>query len=221
MGKRFLLLASLFLMPAIRAIAQRVFSEGLIVYDVKVEEPLNIHARESEQFEGAKMELMVKNKIVRTDLMVAGNDRVTISNTQDSTAVALLNRGLDKYLIRISRKQVQAEFASYRNIDFQDGHSSRQIAGYACRKVVGKTRDDDPITVYYAPDLVPADPAFFPEFTGIRGVPLQFEKKIGGLRIIMTASSVDLSPLPASDFDIPTSGYREITQQEIDQMTGG
>ncbi|HUX83892.1 MAG TPA: hypothetical protein VMV20_01575 [Chitinophagaceae bacterium] len=221
MGKRIIFLGLLFLGPAIHAIGQRVFSEGLIIYDVKVEEPLNIHARESEQFEGAKMEVMVKNKIVRTDLLVAGIDRVVIANTKDTTAVALLNRGLDKYLIRISRKQVEAEFAPYRNIDFQESHSNRQIAGYACRKAVGKTRDGASLTVYYAPDLVPADPAFFPQFTGIRGVPLQFEKKVGGLRMIMTASSVNLSPLPASDFDIPTTGYKEITQQEIEQMTGG
>jgi GLPGLI family protein len=221
MVKKGLLLCFCLVAAFLQGRTQRIFSEGLIIYDVKVEEPLNLHARESEQFEGSKMEIMVKNKTVRTDLLVAGNDREVISNTLDTTAVALLNRGLDKYLIRLSRKQVVAEFATYQNLNFQDGHATRKIAGFNCRKAVGKSSDGDPVTVFYTTELVPGNPAYFPEFPGLKGVPLEFEKKVGGLRMTMTANSVDLSPIPASDFDIPTNGYKEITEQEIEQMTGG
>lgn len=199
--------------------AQRIFSQGLILYDVKVEEPVNAHSKQDDPFSGSKMELMVTDKMTRMDLLLGTGDRVVYSNIADTTAVALINRGPDKYLIRMSKSEVEKELENYKDMDFQDAHASRQIAGFNCHKAVGKTRDGNTITVYYATDLVPESPAYFPDFPRLKGVPLQFETKSGGLKMTMTATQVDLSPLPVSQFDIPTSGYKEITQTEIQDMT--
>ncbi|HVB02121.1 MAG TPA: hypothetical protein VNE41_00240 [Chitinophagaceae bacterium] len=201
--------------------AQRIFSEGMILYDVRVDEPLNLRNQGTVQFSGSKMELMVNSKMSRTDLIVGAIDRVVIRNAADTTAVAMIDRGPEKYLMRLTPAMVKNELAVYAGMKFQDGHTQRKIAGYNCLKAVGKTRAGNTVTVFYTPDLVPGNPDYFPEFVGLKGVPLEFRTRIGGLKMIMTASQVNLTPQPASEFDIPTSGYKIISEEELQDMTNG
>ena len=46
------------------------------------------------------------------------------------------------------------------------------------------------------------------------GCRLEYELQKGNLHIKYTLASVNLNPVPASKFDIPTSGYREMTYEE-------
>ena len=50
--------------------------------------------------------------------------------------------------------------------------------------------------------------------TEIEHVRLEYELKQGNLNIRYVVSQVSLNPVPVSKFDIPKSGYREMTYEE-------
>ncbi|HVU83950.1 MAG TPA: hypothetical protein VHC50_03870, partial [Puia sp.] len=70
------------------------------------------------------------------------------------------------------------------------------------------------ITVYYTQDIVPENKAYDPVFVNLDGLPLEYEFSKGDLHIKYVLASINLNPVPASKFDIPTSGYREMTYEE-------
>jgi hypothetical protein len=53
------------------------------------------------------------------------------------------------------------------------------------------------------------------------GLPLEYELIQGSLKIKYTVSKISLNPVPASRFDIPKSGYREMTYDESRKLGGG
>jgi hypothetical protein len=48
----------------------------------------------------------------------------------------------------------------------------------------------------------------------LEGLPLEYELINGNFKIHYTASKINLNPVPASKFDMPKSGYREMTYEE-------
>jgi hypothetical protein len=68
--------------------------------------------------------------------------------------------------------------------------------------------------VYYTPDLIPENRNYDYQFRSLNGLPLEYELNMGKMTIKYTVSKVNLNPVPASKFDIPKSGYREMTYDE-------
>jgi hypothetical protein len=52
----------------------------------------------------------------------------------------------------------------------------------------------------------------------LNGLPLEYELVQGKLTIKYTVSKINMNPVPASKFDIPKSGYREMTYEESKKM---
>ncbi|MGH2643686.1 MAG: hypothetical protein ACRDE2_07055, partial [Chitinophagaceae bacterium] len=74
-------------------------------------------------------------------------------------------------------------------------------------------------TVYYAPDLIPGNATYSERFEGLKGLPLYFETTTPqGIKMAMTATSINIAQQPSSKFDIPTSGYREISYAELENL---
>jgi hypothetical protein len=51
-------------------------------------------------------------------------------------------------------------------------------------------------------------------FKNLNGLPLEYELTQRKLVIRYTVSRINMNPVQASKFDIPTSGYREMTYDE-------
>ena len=65
------------------------------------------------------------------------------------------------------------------------------------------------IYLYVTTEIMPSVREFEYQFKDISGLILEYESiESGGLKINCTAVKIDLSPVQASIFNIPTSGYR-------------
>lgn len=201
--------------------AQRVFSEGKITYDINVDVP-PAQQQMAGAFKGSTMVLTIRNYMTRSDMHTGMMNNSTIVNTKENTAVSLLENGGNKYLIRMSKEDLDKQREKYEGVSFVPREGSKQIAGYNCKHAEGKLKDGSTFTVYYTPDLAPENTNYNKQFTGLKGLPLQYEMTMrNGLKMTLTANNVDLSPVPASLFDIPSSGYRELTMEEVRQMFSG
>lgn len=79
--------------------------------------------------------------------------------------------------------------------------------------------DGQTFDVYYSTDLVPENKQFNRRFVNLKGIPLQFEiLNKNGTKTTMVATKVDLFAVPASYFDTPKSGYKEISREEMSKI---
>lgn len=212
----------IFMIPLLlagRAFSQQPFSDGEITYAVKVDLPPGTSAETAATFAGSRLVWTFKNYLFRYEMQVGRTTYMNIRNQRDRSAVTLIDQGPDKYLIRMSAADLARESARYGDITYTDTDSSRQIAGYLCKKAMGRSASGRPFTVWYAPALLPEFRDYSARFKNLKGIPLEFEMTNSHqVRMVMTATSVNIAPQPMAKFHVPTGGYREITYRELEKL---
>lgn len=197
--------------------AQRKLSELTLVYDAKVitgsSEP-----KMADAFDGATTTISLKGNLSRSEMVSALFSSTTIHDAKTGTAVVLREVSGQKLLIRMSNKDWQEKNGRYEGITFTNTSETKEIAGYKCVKAVAKMNDGSSFVVYYTPDIVPENKEYDYHFKNLNGLPLEYELTQRNLTIRYTVSKINLNPVPASKFDIPTSGYREMTFEESKKM---
>jgi GLPGLI family protein len=139
---------------------------------------------------------------------------VTIFDSKTGTGVLLKEVNGQKLLIRMNEENWNQKNHRFLNLNFTKTNEKKTIAGYACIGATASTPDGFEITVLYTRDLIPENKNYDPAFKNLDGLPLEYEMKKGTLHIKYSLSSINLNPVPASKFDIPSSGYREMTYDE-------
>ncbi len=143
---------------------------------------------------------------------------VTIYDSKKGSGVILKEVNGQKLLIRMNEENWNQKNKRFLNLNYAKTNESKTIAGYACVGAAASTPDGFEITVFYTRDLVPENKSYDPAFKNLDGLPLEYELKKGSLNIKYTLASINLNPVPASKFDIPTGGYRELTYEESLKM---
>lgn len=156
----------------------------------------------------------LKGNFSRSDISSNLFNSTTIYDAQAGSGVILKEINGQKLLIRMNEDNWKEKNARYSAIRYSDVPETRMIAGYSCTKATATTKDGYSITVIYTKDLVPQNKAYDPPFENLPGLPLEYSFSKGTLRITYVLASINLNPVPASKFDIPTSGYRELTYEE-------
>ncbi|MHB1921648.1 MAG: DUF4412 domain-containing protein [Chitinophagaceae bacterium] len=192
---------------------QKSVSDAKVTYTVKVNMPANSNMHMPNLSNG-NMVMYIKGKDVRED-MDFGMVHNTMLMLGDGSMVSLMDMAGNKYLIRRTKAQIDAESSKYKGITFTNLNQSKVIAGYSCKEVEGEMTDGKTFTVYYTPDIQPENTQYNLQLAGLKGLALQFEMIMNHMKMTLTASKVDLSPLPTSLFDVPTSGYKEMTMPEM------
>lgn len=219
MKRIILLILSVPLLTCLSASAQQRFSDGEITYSVKVELPAGASPAAASAFQNSRLIFTFKNYLFRSDMFLGKTTYTTIHNSRDNSAVSLIDAGSEKYLIRMNADDWAKETARYRGITFSDASGSMEIAGYKCRQATGKLKDGSNFTVYYTPQLVPENTTYSERFEGLKGLPLYFEATTPkGIKMTMTATNVNIAQQPSSKFDTPSSGYREISYSELQNL---
>jgi GLPGLI family protein len=202
-----------FILSAINLMAQKVLSEGLIQYDVSVQTGSS-HAKMADAFDGALGMVYVKGSQSRTELKSAIGNSVTIYDSKAGTGVVIREFGSQKLLIRMNAKNWADKNKKYEGITFTNTGETKKIAGYNCVKADARLADGTTFTVFYTTELVMENKSYEAQFKNIPGVPLEYESIVGSLRVKYSASKVSFDPVPIQRFEIPTSGYREMTYDE-------
>jgi GLPGLI family protein len=212
------LISFAFFMCAITTVfAQKKISELTLVYDAKVITG-NAEPKMADAFDGATTTIYLKGNLSRSEMISALFSSTTIHDAKTGTAVVLREVSGQKLLIRMSNKDWMEKNDRYEGITFTNAGETKQIAGYKCLKAEAKMNDGSSFTVYYTPDIVPENKEYDYQFKNLNGLPLEYELTQRNLTIRYTVSKINLNPVPASKFDIPTSGYREMTFDESKKM---
>jgi GLPGLI family protein len=210
--KNYLALLLLFC-AVLTASAQKKISEMTLVYDAKVTTG-NTEPKMADAFDGATTTIYLKGHQSRSEMVSALFSSSTVHDVRTGTAVVLREVSGQKLLVRMTANDWQEKNARYKGITFKNTGETKEIAGYKCFKSEATMADGSKFIVWYTPDIIPENKEYDYHFKNLEGLPLEYELTQRNLTIRYTVSKINLNPVPASKFDIPTSGYREMTYQE-------
>lgn len=193
--------------------AQKRISELTLVYEAKVTTG-NAEPRMADAFDGSTTTIYLKGNMSRSEMASALFSSTTIHDSKTGTAVVLREVSGQKLLIRMNADDWQEKNSRYKGIVFKNSGETKEIAGYKCMKAEARMNDGSTFTVYYTPDIIPENREYDYHFKNLNGLPLEYELTQRNLTIRYTVSRINMNPVPAAKFDIPTGGYREMSYAE-------
>jgi GLPGLI family protein len=154
--------------------------------------------------------LYVRGKEVRTDLESPIFIQSMIYNSLTGSAVILKEVNGIKYMSSLDSGKWRQYNDIYNDMNVVLSNESKTILGYECKKAISTLKDGSVMNIYYATDIAPSTPENKFQFKDIPGFVLEYESTTEDKKnsIIYTAVSINLLPVPAYKFVIPTKGYR-------------
>jgi GLPGLI family protein len=207
-------LLPLFLLPVFGSAQKRV-GDLTLVYNSII-----TNSQDSAKRISSTTDYFLKGNLSRAEMNSNQFSSVTIYDTKTGSGVILKEVNGQKLLIRMNEENWNQKNRRYQNLSFTKTGETKVIAGYSCIQAKASTADGFDITVFYTRDLIPENKAYDPPFKNLDGLPLEYELQKGNLHIKYTLASVNLNPVPASKFDIPSTGYRELSFEESLKMKG-
>lgn len=211
--KKFTLLLVISTLWTIMVQAQKKISELTMVYDASVSTGSS-DPKIADAFDGATTTVYIKGNMSRSEMVSALFSSTTIHDSKTGAAVVLREVSGQKLLIRMTAQNWTEKNKRYNGITFTNTPETKTIAGYKCTKATATLTDGTVFTVYYTSDIIPENRDYDYQFRNLNGLPLEYELVQGKLTIKYTVSSINMNPVPVSKFDLPKSGYREMTYEE-------
>jgi GLPGLI family protein len=205
---------TLLLIIAFSATAQKKFTEGTISYDVVIttgsDKPKN-----ADFLDGTTVVNYIKGDKSRTEMVSPLGTLTTIYDGTKNSIVILKDIGEQKYMITLTPNDWKDANKKYEGISFSYESGEKTILDYKCKKAVAKLQDGTSYTVWYTSDLAPENKNFQYETRSLPGLAMEYETvNSKGEKTTYTVSKISFSPVPASKFDLPKSGYRVMTYAE-------
>lgn len=188
--------------------AQRVIADCSVSYAISAEEG-SADKDVTESLKASTKNVYIKGNDSRTDLVSPTFTQSLIYNKSTGSAVILREFGNNKFMTKLDNARWKEENKKYDGMTVILSAETKTILGYECKKALMQLKDGTVFTLYYATAIIPSVKEFEYQFKDIPGFVLEFEsQEAEGKKIRYTASKINLSPVPASRFDIPVSGYR-------------
>lgn len=197
--------------------AQKTYNEGTISYNVIVVTG-NQKAQSADLWDGATQKLVLKNQQTRTELKSILGTAITLHDSRTGNAVVMNEYGKNKVLIRMTKANFEDGNKKYAGIKFELTNETKMILGYKCFLAIAALKDGTTFRVYYTTDFNFQNKEYGPQFAGLPGVPLEYESELGRMKVTYIADKVSFDPVGAALFDVPKTGYSEMTYEEVQKM---
>jgi len=211
MKTQFVLFCVALLAAAIHpAFGQKIFSEGVIRYDVYMN---------NETKPGGVYLITVKSGNIRRELsMNNGFSNITLFHFKTGKTYSLNLDHEAKYALELSPEELAQKNSRFRNAAIQSGEHSKKMAGYSCLSADVTYTDGEKVAIFYTPDLLPQHESFNSMFPGLKGIALEYMVKSGqSMNMKFVANLVDINVVDSQIFDIPKD-YKIVTKAELEKL---
>lgn len=198
------------LLVNVKAIAQqqRIVAECTIVYAISADSTSNDKSL-NDNLKSATKTVFIKGNNSRIDLVSAAFTQSIFYDKTKGSAIILRELGTNKFITKLDSTQWLREKQEFDSMVTTITKDTKKILGYDCKKAQLQLKNGKVYTVYFTPSLLPSVKEVDYEFKDIPGLVLAYQVAAAdGKKINYTATKFNLSPVPASKFDVPSSGYR-------------
>lgn len=201
------------LMAGVVSYAQKTISEGTVTYDISIQSKNN-GSKPNSSLKGSTTVVYLKGALTRTDMTSTLGTETTIYNAKIGNAAILKEYSGQKLMITLTKENWDARNKKFDGITFENTAETKVIEGYNCKRAVAKLKDGSALSVFYTSDLIPVNKEYSQAFKNLPGFPLEYEFETEKLILKYSLTNIDFSPVAASRFDFPKSGYRIMTYDE-------
>ncbi|RXK58751.1 hypothetical protein ESA94_15280 [Lacibacter luteus] len=199
------------------ATAQQTYSEGMVTYNVVVNTGNN-EPKAADLLDGATQKIWFKGVNTRTELSSILGKTVTLHDSKTGAAVVMNEYGEQKILIRMTKEDYDDRNNKYAGVQFELMPETKKIMGYNCKLAIAKLKDGTTFRVYYTTELAFQNKDYGAQFKNLPGFPLEYESEFQKMKVTYIADKVTFDPVPSVMFDVPKTGYREMTYEEIKKI---
>ncbi len=189
---------------------QRVVAECTVTYALTADDSTT-DKEWSDALKAGVKTVYIKGFNSRSDLISPSFSQTTFFDKTKGTAVILRVLGNNKFITRLDNAgwaQLNSRFDTSVLTLLAE---TKTILGYECKKAVLQLKDGHAFALYYAPAIIPSVKEFEYQFKNVPGWVLAYQTQdANGKKVYYTAVKINMNPVPASKFDVPTSGYREL-----------
>jgi GLPGLI family protein len=200
---KYLLAGLLFIPQGVNA--QRVVAECTLEYSIQPDTSFQMN--KSSTYWGSK-KVFIKGNDARVDLEGSGFFQSLIYDKANQQAVVLRVLGTNKFITRLPPADWILENKKFDSLKITYQSSTKTIIGYECKMATILLKDGTEYQLYYTTSIAPSVREFEYVFKNIPGFVLGYEVKQANRSVKYTATRISFSPVAASRFDIPVSGYR-------------
>jgi GLPGLI family protein len=188
---------------------QRVVAECTVVFKITLDDG-SVDKDVSNSISKSAKTVYIKGNDSRVDLISPAIQQSVIYDKTETKAVVLREFGTNKFMNRLSKEQWLAANKQYQGMNISLINETKTILGYECKKAILSLKDGSVFSLYYATSIIPSVREFEYQFKDVPGFVLEYQIKESGDNTLVNyrAEKISLSPVLASRFDIPTSGYR-------------
>ena len=187
---------------------QRVVAECTIVYAMSLDST-STDKTLADNLKSATKTIYIKGNNARTDLSSSAFVQSVFFDKTKGSAVILRELGSNKFITKLDSTQWLQEKQEFDSMVTTITKDSKKILGYDCKKAELQLKNGKVYTVYFTPTLLASVREVDYEFKDIPGLVLAYQVASNdGKKVNYTAIKFNLSPVPASRFDVPTNGYR-------------
>jgi GLPGLI family protein len=161
----------------------------------------------SSNYWGTK-KVFIKGNDARVDVESSGFFQSLIYDKANQQAVVLRVLGTNKFITRLPPADWILENKKFDSLKITYQSATKTIIGYDCKMATLLLKDGSEYRIYYTTSIAPSVREFDYEFKDIPGFVLEYEVKQANKSVRYIATRISFSPVAASRFDIPVSGYR-------------
>lgn len=181
--------------------------EGVVTFKISLVNPPK-ELQEMQDMLPKTMDYILKGNKTRMEMSMMGGSVVTIMNIDTKSSDVLMDMMGQKIHTQSSMEDFE------KGMDMTDvkvhPDDTKKIAGYACKKITGKSADGYPVEIYYTDEI---QSGVFNEMlkkvAKVRGLPLEFTVINQGMRMLLSATEVNSKAISDDLFEIP-EGYRKM-----------
>lgn len=199
--------------------AQKSYNDGVVTYNIVVSTG-STETKAADLMDGATQKVVFKGTQTRTELKSILGTTVTLHDTRSGAAVILNDYGDQKILIRLSKNDYEDRNKKYAGMKFELKNETKKILGYTCNLALATLADGSTFKVYYTTELVFQNKDYGMQFQSLPGFPLEYESELGSLKVTYVADKISFEPVTAALFDIPKTGYREMSYEDVKKAQG-
>jgi hypothetical protein len=188
---------------------QRMLTEAKLTYNLT---PIPEKGQEdlASAFNNATRIVWLRGTLIRTDFYSPNSQQSVIYNAATGIATLLRVSGEEKYQWNLDSAQWKQYNQKWTATTLQETGETASIGGYDCQKVIATYGGGDSSSIFYTRQFFPIANGYEPMFEGLKGVPVQYEWIVGGLKLRYTLIAVQIGPVGSSRFEIPKNGYKII-----------
>jgi GLPGLI family protein len=211
--KQFFTLLLVLLVASNSLFAQKKLTEGTISYDIVINTG-SAKPQAADFLDGATSTVYISGNKTRTEMVSSLGTQSTIMDAAKGAITILKEYGEQKYMIKLTPADWRDANKKYENVSFTQTDETKTIAGYNCKKAIGKLADGTTFTVWYTTELAPENKEFQYATKNLPGLAMEYETNLGSMKVTYTVSKVSFSPVAAAKFDLPKASFRVLTYAE-------